>query len=263
MVSHNTGRGLVREALLAALPPVAVYLFETFLRSATNRWYLVVALVVLYVVAFFLIYLIGLAYTALDTRFPPRLPQLGQIEGWWIDIVRGLDEVVLAGAVMYLSYEHGQFVVKGAVYMLEQDRTQLIKVGWFSGKGSFVNELTMGYGFDGELHSRPDSGGGHFSFAPSTHPSDDSCHFRGSFIGAQRMGNREPAYHFYGRRPLKDSEESAEHMLLKELQCQSTASAAIASPATGRRDGSSKTLRGSARPESPNVLVRRKSSDNI
>jgi hypothetical protein len=211
-------RGLMEHALLAALPPLAVAIFEFFLQHA-GGWGFVLLLLFYYSIAFVLIWLLEKIHDAVHDRFPPRRPQIGRIDGWWIDLVRGLNGEILGGAIIHFQTSASHFDIRGTIYVLND--LSLGLVGWFSGKGSLTDDKTMGYGYTGVIHDHPDTGGGFITFTPSSPPEKDAVSMKGSFVGNSsigRNGNGRPAYHFRGERPSKNTKEAARELLLDQLR---------------------------------------------
>jgi hypothetical protein len=215
----GSGRELFFHALTAALPPLAVFLLEMHIKDLSSGW-LVGVLFVLYIAAFLLIFAVDKLLQTLMAFFPIRLPNIGRIDGWWIDIVRDLGGDPLGGATIHIRSLGEGFKLQGTIYILNDKPTELKEVGWFIGNGyATVSGDTVGYCFDGELHSQKDVGSGHFTFIPPKFPAKDTTRAKGSFIGIKSIaiGHTRPAHHFEAEKVSGNSEEAAEGVLLTGL----------------------------------------------
>jgi hypothetical protein len=216
-------RELLEHALTSALPPLAVFVFEMFLKRVSSGG-LLGALIVLYAVTFIVIFGIGKLAGVIRKYLPIRLPVVGRIDGWWIDVVHGLGGEALGGATIHIRSCGDGFIIRGTIYGLDDERTKLSEVGWFYGKGyATIDSNTVGYCFNGSVHNQLDVGSGHFTFTPPIPPAGDTSQVKGSFIGIKNIGIKhgKPGHHFIGTRVRGGShqnEEAAQHLLLEHLQ---------------------------------------------
>jgi hypothetical protein len=219
-MAHSNNRELLDHALTAALPPLAVFVFELFFPHPAERISLKLlwALIALYVVTFVFVYFMSQLLEVIRSYFPAKLPDIGRIDGWWIDVVRDLGEEILGGGTVHFQTNGNGFTIKGWFYV-PNEREGLVEVGWFLGSGFAVSGDTIGYYFKGQLNDQENGGSGHFTFTPAVPPRHNCIVMHGFFMGIKTLSERGPAHHFTGKRVEGNgTHEAAKLMLQGELR---------------------------------------------
>lgn len=166
-----------------------------------------------------LIYGMAKVLQALAKRLPIRLPAVGRIDGWWIDMVRNLAGAPIGGATIHIQSQGDEFTLSGKIYVLESPNT-LRQAGWFIGQGyAAAVRNTVGYSFYGEVHGQPDVGSGYFVFLPPDHPYKNTSRAKGSFMGLKCIGAEPgaPAHHFVAEKVNVNNQAAAKNFLLEKL----------------------------------------------
>jgi len=196
-------REFLENAVTGALPPIAVVVYELLLKQFAEgrRWILLVSLLGFYLIALGLIFAIDGLLDLVQNAMPISIPSVGAVDGWWVNVVRGLGGQPLGGATIHIQSSGDRFVIRGEIYSLQQEG--LSKMGYFDGTGYVMGNDTLAYYYKGFVNDDLDVGSGHFTFEPPVHPEKTSQSYRGSFIGIRKFGNAndsQPAHRTVGHR---------------------------------------------------------------